>query len=53
MRAAHSHMRASGMLYTIEANALAIAFVIADGSAVVNTITTGSTAVFPQGEVVR
>ena len=49
MRAAHSHMTASGLLYAIEANALAVAFVIADGPAVINTLVTGASAVFPQG----
>ena len=49
LRAAHVHMRASGLLYVVDANALAVAVVLPDGPAVVNTITTGASTVFPQG----
>lgn len=49
MRAAHTHFYASGLLYAIDANALAVSFVLEGGPAVVNTITTGASAVFPQG----
>lgn len=49
-RAPHTHPRASGLLFVIAANALEVGFALEDASqAVVNNVTTGASAVFPQG----
>ena len=49
MRSAHSHMDASGILYVIKGNALAVAVVLQDGGpALINTVTTGASTIFPQ-----
>ncbi|KAK9825785.1 hypothetical protein WJX74_007381 [Apatococcus lobatus] len=51
LRPPHTHPYASGLLYATSANNLQVGFVMADGTSepVVNNITTGASALFPQG----
>lgn len=49
LRSPHIHERASGILYAAQADSLEVGFVNENGTSVNNTISTGTSAVFPQG----
>ncbi|KAL0047729.1 hypothetical protein WJX82_010504 [Trebouxia sp. C0006] len=49
LRSPHIHDRASGILYVSQADSLEVGFVNENGTSVNNTISTGASAVFPQG----
>ncbi|KAL6779116.1 hypothetical protein ACKKBF_B18695 [Auxenochlorella protothecoides x Auxenochlorella symbiontica] len=51
VRSPHIHQNAAGLLYAINAESLMVGFVQENGTAVENTITSGTSAVFPQGLV--
>lgn len=49
LRSPHIHQRGSGLLYAYQADSLEVGFVNENGTAVSNTISSGASAVFPQG----
>jgi len=49
LRSPHIHQRGSGILYAHDVDSLEVGFVNENGTAVINRIGTGASAVFPQG----